>query len=91
MRMKLGTYEVGVSCSLSMSNDQSEEPPSSTALQLENLPPVLAHHPFVLKAHQIPESELRELNQFLQDMAVIVNERDNLKSELSRSRNGGNG
>lgn len=68
-------------------SDEQPTTPSASLLHLEELPPVLAQHPFVLQAKKLPEKEQEALGSFLQDMACIVRERDELKKEI-REGNG---
>ena len=63
-------------------SDEQPTTPSASLLHLEELPPVLAQHPFVLQAKKLPEKEQEALGSFLQDMACIVRERDELKKEI---------
>ena len=46
---------------------------------------MLAQHPYVLHAKQLPEKEQQLLGSFLQDMACIVRERDQLKEDVRSS------
>ena len=68
----------------SVSSDEQIHTPSADLLHLDELPPVLAQHPFVQTARALPEAMQRELGSFLQDMAVIVQERDQLKNEVNK-------
>ena len=76
-------------------SEESVDSPAETTeagdpLHLKELPPLLAQHPFVRSAVNLPEGFQRELGAFLQDMAIIVQERDKLK-EVIRQGGGGNG
>ena len=51
---------------------------------------MLAQHPFVRSAVNLPEGFQRDLGAFLQDMAIIVQERDKLK-EVIRQGGGRSG
>ena len=68
-----------------MSSDEQMRTPSTYLLHLDELPPVLAQHPFVQSAKALPETIQLDLGSFLQDMAVIVQERDQLKNEVNKS------
>ena len=74
------------------SEDSADSPAETTEvsdpLHLKELPPVLAQHPFVRSAVNLPEGFQRDLGAFLQDMAIIVQERDKLKEVI---RQGGKG
>lgn len=61
------------------------ETPTSDPLHIDDLPTILAQHPYVLAARALPEAMQRELGSFLQDMAIIVEERDKLKKEMTKS------
>ena len=66
-------------------SDEQPETPSTFLLHLDELPPILAQHPYVLHAKQLPEKEQQLLGSFLQDMACIVRERDQLKEDVRSS------
>ena len=68
-----------------MSSDEQMRTPSTDLLHLDELPPVWAQHPFVQSAKALPETIQLDLGSFLQDMAVIVQERDQLKNEVNKS------
>ncbi|KAK8801850.1 hypothetical protein WA588_006134 [Blastocystis sp. NMH] len=77
---------------VSLESEESVESPTESAevgdpLHLKELPAVLAQHPFVRSAVNLPEGFQRDLGAFLQDMAIIVQERDKLK-EVIRQGNG---
>ena len=48
-------------------------------IDMKNLPDYLANHPFVQNACKWPEKEQRALNGFLQDIAYLIKDRDNLR------------
>ena len=70
-----------------LSSELSDDLDTSTTdpLRLEELPTILAQHPYVLAAQGFPESMQRAFGSFLQDIAIIVEERDKLKKEMTRS------
>lgn len=70
-------------------SDEQPETPSTFLLHLDELPPILAQHPYVQHAKQLPEKEQQLLGSFLEDMAIIVRERDQLKEDVRSSRSRG--
>lgn len=84
---------VGLNAGYDRRSEESVESPTESAevgdpLHLRELPAVLAQHPFVRSAVNLPEGFQRDLGAFLQDMAIIVQERDKLKEVI---RQGGIG
>ena len=84
--------EEALSPTLSSDVSGDSETPTVDPLHLEELPAILAQHPYVLAAQGLPEPMQRAFGSFLQDIAIIVEERDKLKKEMTRnSRFGMNG
>lgn len=71
------------SISPTSTEEEEELRPNSAIINLQDLHPLLAQHPFVLQATRLPASQQSALKAFLQDMDCIVRERDALKKELT--------
>ena len=69
-------------------SDEQPETPSTFLLHLDELPPILAQHPYVLHAKQLPEKEQQLLGSLLLEMECIVRERDQLKVDVRSSLDG---
>ena len=69
----------------SLDAESEELRPNSAIIDLHELHPLLAQHPFVVQATRLPVSQQSALKAFLQDMDCIVRERDELKKELTSS------
>lgn len=67
----------------SLDAESEELRPNSAIIDLRELHPLLAQHPFVVQATRLPVSQQSALKAFLQDMDCIVRERDELKKELT--------
>ena len=65
------------------SGDSPDSEEAGAIINLHELHPLLAQHPFVIHAMRLPVAQQFELKSFLQDMDCIVRERDELKKELT--------
>ena len=65
----------------SLDAESEELRPNSAIIDLHELHPLLAQHPFVVQATRLPVSQQSALKAFLQDMDCIVRERDELKKD----------